>query len=271
MNPTEFSLQAQLYHHLRNKQPLAIAWSGGLDSTALVLFSHFNRIKYISFTLIGPHITEHELKHILNLRNEKFLKHVFFYADYRFEPRILKNCKRRCYYCKHFLFSKPVQFFAPDFTIIDGTNASDFHDHRPGILSLQELGITSPFADLGIGKRQIMELALHLRLDKHPHESRSCILTRFEYGIPLDDLLVAKIRAVEDYLLENRIIGFRFRMLRTNYFILQIADNQQKHFYDIREGLEEMITSLGLFPYEVHFLAYDRITGFFDQEKNGRQ
>ncbi len=148
---------------------------------------------------------------------------------------------------------------------MDGTNRSDVLGSRPGIKAAREKGFVSPFADLLMDKKDVIQLALDLGLNHNPLESRSCILTRFAYGVPIDFNLVQKIRAAENFLLENRLSGFRFRVSGSRDFILQIDTKQKLLFLQVQAPFDRITQDMDLFPYTVQFIAFDQITGYFDK------
>lgn len=253
-----------LQNYLKEKEPLAIALSGGTDSSALILFCRCNQIKYAGFTVVGPHITDYEIKRVMELRKDLALDHFFFYYDYRHYSQVYYNSKQRCFYCKASLFAGPVDFFSHTHTLADGTNSSDIHSYRPGIKANMAQGIISPFADLGMDKKEVISLALELGLKQSLIDSRSCILARFSYGVFLDYNLVKKVRKVEDYLLEKGLKGFRLRVLTCERFLMQVSSHQKFFFEQLMPGFDELMQSLELEPYTVRFLPFAQITGYYD-------
>ena len=253
-----------LYKYLKKKEPLAIALSGGIDSSALILFCHSKHIRYVGFTLTGPHLTDFEIQKVIALREEFSLNHVFFYYNFRYNKKLIINSKDRCFYCKADLLSGPANFFSSTHTLIDGTNYNDSNGFRPGMRSLKTLGIISPFAELQINKGEIIHLAGQLGLSAGVSDSRSCILARFNYGVYLDDKLVLRIRKAEDYLLEKGLTGFRLRVLGCKEYLLQIDVEQEIMFRQIRSGFDQLARQLDLYPFNVQVMPFNEITGCYD-------
>jgi len=264
LNPIKTVLDKSLYNYLKEKQPLAIAFSGGMDSSALILFCHDNQIRYTGFSLIGLHITDYEIQRIIILRKKYGLNHCFFYFDYRSDPRVVLNSRRRCFHCKSLLFSGPARYYARTHTLIDGTNSTDLVGYRPGIEAIKAHGIKSPFADLGMDKDQIISLARQLGLKADRIDSRSCILARFSYGEYLDDLLVARIRKAEDYLLEKGLNGFRLRVLGCSDYLLQMDTSQESLFFHIKPCFDEFIKGSGLYSYRIQIIPFSEMSGYYD-------
>lgn len=261
-------MNQSLFNYLREKAPLAVAFSGGSDSRALILFCHRNQINYTGFTVVGPHITDYEIKTVGSLVKDHGLDHSFFFYDFRRSPWVASNSKQRCFYCKSALFAGPAEFFSDTHTLVDGTNFSDQQCYRPGIKAIKTLGILSPFAELGITKEDVSILAREMGLEKGVLDSRSCILSRFRYGLYLDYDLVIKIRQVESRLLEKGLKGFRLRVLSGDSYLLQVSATQQGVFKQIGPDFDELMSCLGLKPYDVRFLPFEEISGHFDRDLN---
>ncbi len=257
-------MKSSIYKYLKEREPLAIAFSGGTDSSALILFCRLNHIKYVGFTIAGPHITDYEIQKVVSLRREYGLNHCFFYCDYKFSSQVARNSRRRCFYCKSNLFSGPVKFFFRTHIVADGTNSTDLLGYRPGIESIRAHGIISPFVDLGMTKDQIIGFARKLGLKANKADSRSCILARFSYGVYLDHDLVIKIRRAEDFLLQQGLSGFRFRVLKPGDYLLQIDEHYGQPFFQIKAGFDQLVDSLGLKSYSIQLMPFGEITGYYD-------
>lgn len=264
MSPIDPFLFSLLQDELRSKQPLAVAVSGGMDSTTLAMFCLRQGLKHVCFTVIGPHVTDHEIRSVLRLRAEHGLKHIFFYFDYNNHQKIVANSHQRCRYCKHHMFSGPSTYFSDKNTIVDGTNFSDAGTYRPGMISLKELGVVSPFYKCGYDRARVIELSRQLGLNPGLYYSRSCVLTRFAYGIPLDPDLVDTIRTAENYLLDQGLSGFRMRVLCRGEYLLQVDVGQEVIFSRIRPDFDAFARELGLVPYTLQVIPFESITGFFD-------
>lgn len=250
---------------IKSIQPLAIALSGGVDSTVLTLLCHKYGIDYKCFTIIGPHITDFEIQRVCRVRNKAGLNHSFFYFDYRLYPEISSNGLNRCFFCKHYMYFFVRHFFPQEFNLVDATNADDMQQFRPGIKAAQMLSVKTPFASLGVKKKQIFEIAHLLGLQYDPLDTRSCILCRFAYNINLDFHDVHKIRSAEDYLLNNGLKGFRLRRPGHCNFLLQIDISQQENFQSIRSGFFDFCRSLEISPLKIDFLSLEEISGYYDR------
>jgi pyridinium-3,5-biscarboxylic acid mononucleotide sulfurtransferase len=257
-----------LCSYLQKNAPLAVALSGGADSRALIIFCLRNQIEYAGFTVVGPHITDYEINAVASLVRDHGLNHSFFFYDYRHNSLVASNSKQRCFYCKSSLFAGPAMFFSGTHTLADGTSFSDTLSYRPGIRALKDLGISSPFSELGMTREEVSILARDMGLKESVLDSRSCILSRFRYGLYLDYDLVLKIREAESRLLENGLKDFRLRVINRDSYLLQVSLCRQGVFEKIRPGFDELMSGLGLKPYAVRFLPFEEISGHFDRDPN---
>jgi pyridinium-3,5-biscarboxylic acid mononucleotide sulfurtransferase len=112
------------------------------------------------------------------------------------DPRYVANPTNRCYFCKSELWHvlERVRAERGIATIIDGTNADDRSDHRPGKKAATEQGIRSPLAELGFTKADIRELSRARGIPTWSQPSSPCLSSRLPYGTPVT---VTRLFAVE--------------------------------------------------------------------------
>ena len=159
----------------------SLAFSGGLDSRFLAhcakLFDLSVRLLHIS----GPHVAGGESRRARDWARE----HGFPFAEVPMDPLsvplVASGDRKRCYGCKHALFSRLLQEYGRP--LCDGTNASDGQGYRPGAQAVRELGILSPLAMCGLTKTDIRRLAAESGLDEPWQKPRPCLLTRLPYGM----------------------------------------------------------------------------------------
>ncbi|MCK9459767.1 MAG: ATP-dependent sacrificial sulfur transferase LarE [Proteobacteria bacterium] len=115
------------------------------------------------------------------------------------DPELRENPPWRCYLCKRAIFGRLAQL-ARDrdlLAVLDGSNADDLRDHRPGRRALRELGVSSPLADAGLTKTEVRALAGEMGLEAASRISDTCAATRFPYGARLTDEAIARVRRAE--------------------------------------------------------------------------
>lgn len=186
---------------------IALAFSGGVDSTFLLHLLCMMRkekdLRIIALIMCSEFLSSGESAHAVSIAKAYHVPYKVLSFSPMDIPEVRNNSPERCYHCKRALFLA-LQTAAQETghaMIIDGTNADDLHAYRPGIRALQELGIRSPLAELGIGKSAIRACAASLGLKCAKQPSRPCLATRFEYNTTLTPALLQRTEDGEEYLL----------------------------------------------------------------------
>jgi uncharacterized protein len=132
------------------------------------------------------------------------------------DPRYAANPVNRCYFCKSELWSHLVPVAAERglAVVVDGTNADDLGDHRPGRRAAAEHGVASPLAELGFTKAEIRELSRARALPTWSQPSSPCLSSRLPYGTEVTPIRLAKVEAAECALRSLGVTGD----LRVRYY-----------------------------------------------------
>jgi uncharacterized protein len=117
-------------------------------------------------------------------------------------PNYTSNPINRCYFCKSELHDtlKPLAKIMGYSYVVDGLNADDLQDYRPGIQAAKERGVRSPLAEVGISKLEVRMLSQYLGMPWWDKPSQPCLSSRFPYG---EEITIEKLRRVgnaEQYL-----------------------------------------------------------------------
>ena len=147
----------------------ALAFSGGTDSALLLYEARRLGADVRAYFVRGPFQPRFELEDARRLAAELGAELSVLELDVLSLPEVAKNGPDRCYHCKRAIFSAIARRAAADGygVVIDGTNASDRSDDRPGMRAMGELGVLSPLRMCGISKRRVRELSrLHRRYDR---------------------------------------------------------------------------------------------------------
>lgn len=201
---------------LEKCMPLAIAFSGGVDSTYLLHEAALaGKEKVTALIMKTPSVPERELDEAVAFCKSRGISFFVLPADPFSAAGFRENGRDRCYICKHFLFSALLEKAKEEGIpfVADGTNADDRKEFRPGLRALKELDIRSPLAEAGLTKKEIRELSEKEGLPTWNKPSFSCLATRFPYG---EELTVEKLRrteAAENLLAE---LGFTQRRVRVH-------------------------------------------------------
>jgi len=165
----------------RGKSGVIVALSGGLDSSTLAaICKELLGDKAIAVTVVSELQPEEEIEEAKRVAEEIGMKHILI--EMSLPEEVARNEPDRCYHCKKAMFTK-IKELAEELgveMIFDGTNASD--GQRPGIKALRELGICSPWAELGIKKEEIRDIARRIGLSISEKAPQSCLATRIPFG-----------------------------------------------------------------------------------------
>ena len=195
--------RAVLEARLADAGRVAVAFSGGVDSTLLLHVAHEVLGDGAAAVMVAspfmPGVEQAEAVAFCETRGIRLLR---VQADPLADAAIRANTTERCYLCKRQLFALVCAAAAEAGfpTVADGSNADDAHDFRPGMRALRELGVISPLEEAGLTKRDIRALSKAAGLPTADKPSMACLATRVPYGTELDERVLARIEAAEDYL-----------------------------------------------------------------------
>lgn len=201
---------------LEKCMPLAVAFSGGVDSTYLLHEAvKAGKEKVTALIMKTPSVPERELDEAVAFCKSRGISFFVLPADPFSAAGFRENGRDRCYICKHFLFSALLEKAKEEGIpfVADGTNADDRKEFRPGLRALKELDIRSPLAEAGLTKKEIRELSEKEGLPTWNKPSFSCLATRFPYGEELTVEKLKRTEAAENLLAE---LGFTQRRVRVH-------------------------------------------------------
>ncbi|HPC27395.1 MAG TPA: ATP-dependent sacrificial sulfur transferase LarE [Candidatus Methanomethylicus sp.] len=192
-----------------NGKRVAVAFSGGVDSTVVALAAHEglgeDAAAFTAETIFssgGDIEVAKAVAGILGIRH--------FVVQVRLPKRVASNPPDRCYLCKKTIMrsiKRNGRMLGFDM-VVDGTNMDDMRLDRPGIRAIMEAGIRSPLAELGIGKAEVREMLKQRGLE-HDRPSSPCAATRFPVG---EKITPEGVRTVNEA--ESFIKGLGFRQVR---------------------------------------------------------
>lgn len=199
---------------------VALAFSGGVDSALLLhallrlqAAEEGERFPLVAYYFRTPLHTEAETQAAIRSAQEAGAQLVQLHLDPLRLPVLRFNPTDRCYHCKKSLFAhiqRDAQARGLSVTM-DGTNADDHLQYRPGLRALSELGVLSPLAAVGMSKAAVRALAAEWGLPCAGKPSTPCLATRFEYGTELTPEAIRRVEAGEE-LLQRRFPGQPLRL-----------------------------------------------------------
>ena len=180
-------LRERLAVWLRDHAPVAVGYSGGVDSAYLAVAARTTLGPEGVLAIIGrsPSYPAAQWETARNVARGFDVRVLELDTEELDDPRYAANPSNRCYFCKSELWGKlvPVARAHGFATVVDGTNADDLSDWRPGAQAAREHGVSSPLADLGFTKVQIRAASRLLGLPTWQQPSSPCLSSRLPYGI----------------------------------------------------------------------------------------
>jgi len=239
------------WNHLLNyfeKQPSAlVAFSGGVDS-ALLCAAAYAALgeRMLAITIHSP---VESVESIEAARAHAaligFRHRVIEYNDLE-NPRFVANPPERCYICKKARYEKLIEFAKSEGfeTLVEGTNADDLDDYRPGRKAVLELGIKSPLLEFGFSKHEIRALLKALGLPIWNRPGAPCFATRFPYGSPVTSEGLRQIMQGETFMQELGFINVRVRH-HGEMVKLEVDPAQFERLITHRQQILDFFTALG--------------------------
>ncbi len=215
---------------------LAVAYSGGVDSTFLLKIAHdVLKDKVIAMTARSATFPEREFKEASNFARSAGIKHIIIKCAELKIKGFSDNQPNRCYLCKYELFSKFKAVAGKHHiqNIAEGSNIDDLSDYRPGSRVLKELGIISPLQDAGFRKDAIRKLSKKMGLPTWDKPSFACLASRFPYGEKITRDKLAMVDKAEQYLFD---LGFK--QVRVRYHgdtaRIEVAEGEMRKFFNLK-------------------------------------
>ena len=241
--------ERKLRSMMRDLGRVLVAYSGGVDSSYLAAVAN-DELKQnaLCVTGISASVSEIQRRRSSNLARQFGFNFRVVDTNELADPDYLKNGADRCFYCKDELYSvlQSISTEFGDAIVLDGTNADDLSDHRPGRTAAEQRKVRSPLAETGFTKLEIRERSKALGLPTWDLPASPCLSSRIAHGVPVTIERLGKVERAEKFLGDLGFVEYRVRV-HDELARVEISKNEMTRILnaEIFELVESEISKLG--------------------------
>ncbi|HQQ25704.1 MAG TPA: ATP-dependent sacrificial sulfur transferase LarE [Methanomassiliicoccales archaeon] len=246
MEPGTRAKYDTLVKSVKDMGKVAVAFSGGADSTLLLKAALDSGAEVTAFMAIGEIFFPEEQSRAVHLAERMGVDLITLKVDLVNDGQFVRNWEDRCYVCKSAIFSK-IKKEARELdisTILEGSHLDDLKEVRPGRAALMDLNIRSPLIDAGLNKAEVRALLKELGLPNWDQPSNTCLATRVPYDVRITSTILRRVERAE-----AALAPFKFKNLRVRdheyWARVEVAPEEIPRLFQEREKVAQALKKLG--------------------------
>lgn len=248
--PANLTEANRLVEAIRGYGPCAVAFSAGVDSAVVVKAAHLALGDHaVAVTGVGPALAEGELDQAHELARQIGVRHEVVPTDEINQAPYVANAPDRCFHCKTELYTH-VERVARRLgltTIVNGANADDQGDYRPGMRAAADFKVRSPLLECGFGKAQVRGLARDWSLPAWDKPAAPCLASRLAYGVAVTPERLRRVDQAERLMKSAGFAEVRVRCLNGEAARVEVPRGQLARLREpgLFESLKQQLIDLG--------------------------